>query len=180
MADMTRAPGAFLLVTAALLQTGTQIPDAVAPHDVHPSARFATVRSITPDNVSRLQRAWEFHTGELAGGEGPTPKRQVAAFQTRPVFVEGLLYLTTVTSRVLALDAETGEQRWAFDPQADRPRRCEQPHRGVAVWESTDGGGPVARTIFSGTCDGRLVAVDAATGKPRAEFGNGGSLDLRP
>jgi quinoprotein glucose dehydrogenase len=180
MAEMTRALVVLLLAAAGTLQSGAQAPDAVSGRGVHPSARFAPIRSITPDNVSQVQRAWEFHTGELAGGEGPNPKRQVAAFQTRPVFVDGLLYVTTPTSRVLALDGETGEQRWAFDPQAGRPRRCEQPHRGVAVGESTGGDGRVARTIFSGTCDGRLVALDAATGKPRAEFGTGGSIDLRP
>jgi quinoprotein glucose dehydrogenase len=181
MTEMTRVLVALALAVGGLLQTGAQPPAVVAGGDgAHPSARFAAIRSITPGNVSQLQRAWEFHTGELAGGEGPNPKRQVAAFQTRPVFVDGLLYLSTPTSRVLALDAETGEPRWAFDPQADRPRRCEQPHRGVAVWESTGEDGRVARTIFSGTCDGRLLALDAATGKPRAEFGSGGSIDLRP
>ena len=164
------------VAAAALLQAGAQAPP---PIDAHPSARFAPIRSITPENVSQLQRAWEFHTGELAGGEGPNPKRQVTAFQTRPVFADGLLYLTTPTSRVVALDAETGAERWVFDPQAGRPRRCEQPHRGVALSEDT-GGGRVARTIFSGTCDGRLVALDAATGKPRPDFGSGGSIDLRP
>src|ERR687891_491176 len=111
---MIRGRGRLALVIAALLQTGAQPPAGVSGSVAHPSTRFAPIRSITPDNVSQLQRAWEFHTGELAGGEGPNPKRQVAAFQTRPVFAGGLLYLTTPTSRVLALDPETGKQRWVF------------------------------------------------------------------
>lgn len=141
----------------------------------HPSTRFSAIRDITPANVSRLQTAWVFRTGEFAGGEGPNPKRQVTGFQTRPVFVDDTLYVTTPGSRVFALNAETGGQRWMFDPQAGRTRRCEQPHRGVTVWE--DAG--TSRTLFSGTCDGRLFALDAATGKPRAEFGGNGSIDLR-
>lgn len=144
----------------------------------HPSTRFTSLRTITPANVSKLERAWVFHTKEFAGGEGPNPKRQVQGFQTRPVFFNGLLYVTTTTSRVLALDAETGELRWAFDPQADRPRKCESPHRGVTLWHPARAN--ETAIVFSGTCDGRLVALNAATGKPRAAFANAGALDLRP
>jgi quinoprotein glucose dehydrogenase len=143
------------------------------------SARFYDLRTITPETIGRLQRAWVFHTGEFAGGQGPNPRGQVHGFQTRPVFADGLLYITTTTSRVIALDAETGEQRWAFDPQADRARRCEAPHRGVALWTGTVDG-RAARTVFSGTCEGRLIALDAATGKLRPGFADNGALDLRP
>jgi glucose dehydrogenase len=156
---------ALIAVAAGVLQRPG--PAAVA----HPSTRFSGIRTITRANVATLERAWVFHTGELAGGEGPNPKRQVTGFQSRPVLVDGLLVLTTPTSRVIALDPDTGEQRWSFDPQRDRPRRCEQPHRGVAV---------SGHTIFSGTCDGRLIALDAATGTLRVEFGANGALDLRP
>lgn len=159
-----------IALTLWLLQAGP--PPPAAPTTADPSTRFSDIRTITPANVAQLQPAWVFHTGEFAGGEGPNPKRQVPALQTRPVFVDGVLYLTTPTSRVIAIDAETGMQRWSYDPQLGRPKRCEQPHRGVAVWEG--------QTIFSGTCDGRLIALDAKTGAPRDAFGSGGSLDLRP
>src|SRR6185503_13365538 len=84
------------------------------------------------------------------------------------------------TSRVIALDPETGVERWRFDPFAGQARTCEEPHRGVAVWETRAGDDAVDRTIFSGTCDGRLVALDAATGRPRVGFADRGVLDLRP
>jgi glucose dehydrogenase/precorrin-6B methylase 2 len=145
-----------------------------------PSSRFYDLQTITPASVGQLQRAWVFHTGEFAGGQGPNPRGQVHGFQTRPVFADGVLFVTTPSSRVLAVDAENGELRWTFDPQADRARRCEAPHRGVALWERVEADGRAVRTIFSGTCDGRLVALDGVTGRPRPGFGIAGSLDLRP
>jgi glucose dehydrogenase len=157
-----------LALALAAAQAG---PVAPKPQAAHPSARFADIRGITPANVARLEAAWTFHTGEFAGGEGKTPRRQVAALQTRPLFADGWLYVTTPTSRVLALDAETGAMRWTYDPQTGRARKCEQPHRGIAL---------AAGTIFSGTCDGRLIALDARTGKPHTTFGRMGELDLRP
>lgn len=143
------------------------------------SARFSDLPDITRENVARLAVAWTAHTGEFAGGQGPAPKRPVEGFQTRPVLAGDVLLITTTTSKVIALDAETGVQRWRFDPFAGRTRTCESPHRGVAVWEGRTGDA-VVRTVFSGTCDGRLVALDAATGKTRDAFGSGGVLDLRP
>src|SRR5690606_1625177 len=121
--------------------------------------------------------AWTAHLGELAGGMGPNPPRQVEGLQTRPVLAGDVLVVTTTTSKVIGLDAETGKERWRFDPFAGRTRGCERPHRGVALWP---GGNGEPATIFSGTCDGRLVALEAGTGRPRAGFGEGGVLDLRP
>ena len=145
------------------------------------SARFSDLVEITPENVTRLAVAWTAHTGELAGGEGPSPSRAVEGFQTRPVLVGELLIVTTTTSKVIALDAETGAERWRFDPFAGRKRTCESPHRGVVLWEAKAGGGRASEsTVFSGTCDGRLVALDPKTGRLRTGFAADGVLDLRP
>ena len=144
----------------------------------NPSARFADLDEITPENVSRLQQAWIAHTGDFPGGD-PHPTKAVEGFQTRPTLVGDLLIVTTTVSRVIALDAETGNERWRFDPFAGRTRTCELPLRGVAVWEDRKSEG-IDRTIFSGTCDGVLVALDAATGKLRAGFADSGVLDLKP
>lgn len=135
--------------------------------------------SITKETVHRLIPAWTAHTGELAGGEGPHPKRQVPGFQSHPVLAGDLLIVTTPSSRVIALDAESGKERWRFDPQEGSEKRCEGPHRGVVIHERR-AGERVERTVFSGTCDGRLIALDAATGKPRERFGQGGAVDLKP
>jgi glucose dehydrogenase len=176
-----RRPRGPLVLSLAGLALAAAQPStrAPAPPGAHSSARFAAIHTIRRDNVATLERAWVFHTGELAGGQGPHPSGQVPGFQSRPAFADGRLYVTTPSSRVIALDAETGERRWVFDPQAGRAKRCEAPHRGVAVYEHADGTGRRARTIFSGTCDGRLIALDATTGRPRAAFGDNGSLDLR-
>jgi quinoprotein glucose dehydrogenase len=143
----------------------------------NPSSRFSTLSEITPANVSTLRLVWTAHTGEFSGGQGPNPTRAVEGFQTRPVLLGDLLVITTTTSKVIALDAETGAERWRVDPFSSRTRTCESPHRGVSVWHSADG---AESTIFSGTCDGRLVAIDPTTGRLRGAFGASGVLDLRP
>ena len=107
---------------------------------------------------------WTAHTGEFSGGQGPNPTRAVEGFQTRPVLVGDLLVVTTTTSKVIALDAETGVERWRVDPFVGRTRTCESPHRGVALWQPAEAS---EATIFSGTCDGRLVAIDPAVGRLR-------------
>lgn len=147
------------------------------PVPPHPSSRFSALSEITPANVSTLKAVWTAHTGEFPGGRGPNPGRPVEGFQTRPLPVGDLLVVTTTTSKVIALDAESGAERWRVDPFAGRTRTCESPHRGVALWQAPDG---AERTVFSGTCDGRLVAIDPATGRVRPGFGAGGVLDLRP
>ncbi len=152
-------------------------PSERASDALHPSARFSPLTEITPENVSRLAVAWTAHTGEYAGGLGPSPPKPVDGFQSRPALVGDTLIVTTTTSKVLGLDAETGAERWRFDPFAGRGRVCDRPHRGVAVWE---GKGDAERTVFSGTCDGRLVALDPKSGALRRGFADGGVLDLRP
>ena len=147
-----------------------------APNLIDPSARFSTLADITPANVARLSVVWTAHTGEFAGGQGPNPTRAVEGFQTRPVLVGDLLVVTTTTSKVIALDAETGVERWRLDPFAGRTRACESPHRGVALWQPARGDA----TLFSGTCDGRLLAIDPGDGRLRTAFGAEGVLDLRP
>ena len=110
----------------------------------------------------------------------PEPGRAVPGVQVRPVFADGRLYITTPSSIVIALDGETGEEQWRHDPQAGAATRCYDAHRGVALWPASSNERTGARTIFSGTCDGRLIALDAATGQPAKGFGTRGSIDLRP
>ena len=133
-------------------------------------SRYSPLTQITRDNVSRLTRAWTYHHGEPlppAGREGP-------AFESTPLVVGDVLYVTSPGGRVIALDSETGAERWTFDPKLARPA-VNGRHRGVAYWEN---GGD--RRIFAGTFDGRLIALDAATGKPKASFGNNGQVELDP
>jgi quinoprotein glucose dehydrogenase len=141
--------------------------------------RFSPLAEINRANVRRLERAWVYHTGELELGLATAPFR--AAFSSTPLAIDGVLYVSTPSSRVIALDPETGRERWTFDPQAGRTRREFNAHRGVAYWEGRrrDAGQGADRRILSGTVDGRLVALDAATGRPCEDFGDRGFVDLR-
>jgi quinoprotein glucose dehydrogenase len=141
---------------------------------VNESARHFALREITTENVATLERAWTYNSGDFSGGRGPDPGRAVPGVQVRPVFHDGLLFVTTPSSIVIALDGDTGREVWRHDPQSGATARCYEPHRGVALW-----GSAAERTVFSGTCDGRLIALDARTGVRRAKFGTNGAIDLR-
>lgn len=158
---------------------GSETPQRPVPV-AHDSARFAPLDEITTANVASLVPAWTYHSNDFAGGQGPEPRGTVAGVQVRPVVVGGLLIVTTPSSQVIALDGETGAEVWRHDPQPEAERRCYAPHRGVAVWSPQDDAPLDQRTVFSGTCDGGLLALDAATGQRRADFGESGRLDLRP
>jgi quinate dehydrogenase (quinone) len=172
---LSLAAGAVMLAAAPF---GTRAAPEPAAPTVNESARFFDLADITRENVAALTVRWTFHTGDFSGGRGPRPDGQVPGVQTRPIVADGLVYVTTPSSIVIAIDGETGGEVWRYDPQAGVDKRCYEPHRGVALW--TPDGQASRRTVFSGTCDGRLVALDAATGRPRAEFATGGVLELRP
>jgi len=81
---------------------------------------------------------------------------------------------------VAPLEPETGKEAWSFDPQSGKAVHEFNAHRGVAYWEAAKSdGGACERRILSGTVDGRLFALDALTGKPCADFGTAGAVDLR-
>ena len=143
--------------------------------------RYSPLTQINRANVAQLKRAWTYHTEEFSAGLSESLKRNIPPFECTPLVVEGVLYLSTPSNRVIALDAETGKEVWKFDPQAGSSgQRRFDAHRGVAYWESpsSDGKGGEKRILF-GTLDGRLVALDAASGKPCSDFGKGGVVNLR-
>lgn len=82
--------------------------------------RFSPLQQINRSNVTRLQQAWTYRTGELELGLDHLEARQKPAFECTPLVVDGVLYLTTPSSRVIALEATTGKEIWKFDPQAGR------------------------------------------------------------
>ncbi|MBV9696432.1 MAG: pyrroloquinoline quinone-dependent dehydrogenase [Gammaproteobacteria bacterium] len=140
--------------------------------------RYSNLEQINRGNVRLLQRAWTYRTGELGAGLASAGK---LTFEATPVLAFGQLYLETATNIVIALDAATGAQRWRHDPHVDRTRHyAEATARGVSLWEDTTGRAPTAcrRRVFTGTLDARLLALDADSGVPCADFGTGGALDL--
>jgi quinoprotein glucose dehydrogenase len=141
--------------------------------------RFSPLRQIHRGNVARLAPAWTYRTGELALGLAHSAFR--AAFSTTPLVARGRLYLSTPSSRVIALDPDTGRELWTFDPQAGRRVREFNAHRGVTYWEAAPGTerGTCDRRVLTGTVDGRLFALDPETGRPCMDFGQAGFVDLR-
>ena len=112
--------------------------------------RFSPLTQIDANDAKRLGLAWSFELDTAHRGQESTP-----------LVVDGVMYVTGAWSKVYALDAQTGALKWSFDPKV--PGRvavnacCDVVNRGVAVWKGR---------VYVGTLDGRLVAIDAATGKP--------------
>lgn len=136
--------------------------------------RFSALQQINRTNVGRLQRAWTYHMGETDRGGNEKDRHHVAPFESTPLMVDGVLYVSTPSNRVIALDAENGKETWQFDPQAGQRKFFQ--HRGVAYWQSKNADD---RRILFGTFDGRLIALDAKTGKPCRDFGKDGTVNLR-
>lgn len=131
-------------------------------------SRYSPLTQITRENVGSLTQAWVYRHRESL----PDPGREGPAFQSTPLVVGDLLYVTSPSGRVIALDPESGAERWVFDPKLARPPASGR-HRGVAYWERGDD-----RRILAGTLDGRLVALDALTGQPKADFGTNGQVQV--
>ncbi|HLV01192.1 MAG TPA: PQQ-binding-like beta-propeller repeat protein, partial [Acidobacteriota bacterium] len=134
--------------------------------------RYSPLKEINKYNVQKLEAAWIYRTGDISDGS-EIPFR--SAFECTPLMLDGVLYLTTPFSRVIALDAETGKELWTFDPELDRKGPYNLfINRGVAAWV-----GENETRIFAGTLDGRLFALNSKTGRPVPGFGEQGVVDLR-
>jgi alcohol dehydrogenase (cytochrome c) len=111
--------------------------------------RYSPLAQITTANVSSLRAAWIYQTGIS----------RLGSFETSPIVVDGVMYLTSpYNSATVALDARTGQQIWRYEhkPSITSPIYCCGPNnRGVAI----SGG-----TVYQGTLDARLVALDSKTG----------------
>src|SRR5262245_26726044 len=139
-------------------------------------SRYSPLSQINRGNVGQLKIAWTYGAG-FADIKAASAKK--AAFEATPILADGLLYLTTPYSRVIALDPATGAERWTFDPQVKLDRGYARVRsRGGAAWPGPGAKRKVARRIFIGTLDARLIALDAATGKACADFGENGQIDL--
>ena len=142
--------------------------------------RYSPLDQINRDNVSRLKVAWIYHTGELANGEGGGSK---SGFENTPIVVDGSMYISTPFGRVVALDPETGVEKWSYDPKVDTHALYSEGliNRGVSSWVDPDRAkdAPCHRRIFISTIDARLIALDAAHGKACTDFGTSGQVDLK-
>jgi len=141
--------------------------------------RHSPLTQITPNNVSKLEVAWRFHTGE---GAPEFKTRAPTALEVTPLVFRGTMYLSTPLGRVFALDPTSGAQRWVYDPQVDRNIYFgDFANRGVALWldPAAAAGSRCSLRVFVATIDTRLIALDAATGTPCSDFGQQGTVQLR-
>ncbi|MDW8848231.1 membrane-bound PQQ-dependent dehydrogenase, glucose/quinate/shikimate family [Erwinia sp. MMLR14_017] len=153
--------------------------------------RFSTLKQITSDNVSNLEVAWTYHTGDL---RDPKDDATEYTFEATPLKVNNTLYFCTPHNEVHALNPETGAVKWKYEPTKDRSYlQQHQTCRGVSYYEAdaanaTNAVQPAAaanspaicrKRIFNATTDAKLLALDADTGKLCADFGNNGIVNLR-
>jgi quinoprotein glucose dehydrogenase len=168
----------FLPTTLLIL--GLSVPQALAQTVNWPNVgndkggmRYSSLRQINTRNVSRLEVAWTYHTGDNSPG---------TTIECTPIVIDGVMYVTTVRTKVVALDAATGKEKWQFDPYG--PGMISNPirasggvNRGLAYWSEGKPGG--LRRVLLGASDARLISLDAQTGKPDPAFGKDGVVDLR-
>lgn len=158
--------------------------------------KFAPYDQINTGNVSRLEVAWQYHTGELA--RYPELQTKFSKAEMNPILLPasagGHLMICSPFGRVVALDPATGRERWVYDPKAriggyataEDPEGLQSPGfpncRGVAWWH--DRTAPpeqaCANRIFLATHDLRLIALDAKSGNPCPGFGKGGVINVEP
>jgi quinoprotein glucose dehydrogenase len=142
--------------------------------------RFSALADITAGNVGKLVRAWEFRTGDLVRRDPQVMAR--TKFQATPLFVEDSLIFCSPFNEVIALDPGTGAQKWRFDPKISTALRPGNRYncRGVVYWLDREAGADVAcrSRIFMGTNDMRVLALDARTGAPCADFGASGEVKI--
>ena len=142
------------------------------------NTKYSPLDQITPENFTDLEIAWRWRSISTAIAnrfENIQPRQ----FKATPLMVGGRLYVSTALGQVAALDAGTGELVWSHDPRTydrlDQPANVGWQHRGVSYWEDDSSG---EARIFIATHDLRLVALDARTGVPAADFGVNGIVDL--
>lgn len=172
---------AFVLAAGVTAGAPAQAQDAVWDtfNGDLAARKYAPAAQITPDNVDRLEVAWELNTGDVSDGSGDLPE---TVWSATPLFVNDTVYLGTPFYRILALEPDTGKIKWAYDSQS-RLEALTQPglkNRGVAYWQAEDpsAGTPCQRRVYIGTMDATLHAVDADNGKRCADFGADGVLDV--
>ena len=135
--------------------------------------RHSPAAQITPANVGKLRQAWSYSTGALTRHARAI---DASAFENTPILDEGKLFVCSPFDEVSALDPGTGRQIWRFDPHVSDDPDIDYPNsfncRGVAYWKDANGRG----RIYAVTNDRRLIALDAATGKPIESFGKHGTV----
>ncbi len=139
------------------------------------STKYSALDQITAENVSTLKTQWFWGSPETARIK-ENRRLGTFAYESTPLLIDGVLYVSSSHSDVIAVDPVTGKQIWAHDTgswKAGRPTNLGFVHRGVAYWADGDD-----KRIYIATGDAHLVALAAGSGKPILEFGEKGRIDL--
>jgi len=144
--------------------------------------RYSPLAQVTPQNVTQLKLAWAAHTGDtMQPGENKsgTDAGHEFNFENTPIKIGKNLYICTPHSWVQAYDADTGRRLWSFNPHADTSPDVYLACRGVAFYEAPAGTKTdCPRRIIAPVLDARLMALNADTGVPCADFGENGFVSL--
>ncbi|QIQ20542.1 membrane-bound PQQ-dependent dehydrogenase, glucose/quinate/shikimate family [Zophobihabitans entericus] len=134
--------------------------------------RFSSFTQINRDNVKDLQIAWTYHSGDSGPGID----------QNTPLQIDNLVYTCSRNNHIAALDVDSGQPVWTFDPEASSPmwQRC----RSVSYYKVPEvTSSPLANScqerIIATTIDARLIALDTKTGKLCDDFGDHGTVNLK-
>lgn len=146
---MRLAPAACCLLSlpaaAAVLTADPSLGDWPLYGRTHDNQRFSPLSQVNTGNVQKLRLAWRFKSGKFG------------SFQTSPIVLDGVMYITTPYNDVIALRADTGAQLWRYRHQlSDKKFCCGPANRGPAV---------VGDKVYTVTIDARLLALERATGK---------------
>jgi len=161
-----------------ILAAGLAVPSLFAQTDWpgyshDPSGqRYSPLTQINTKNVSRLKPAWQYGIDPSAIDMNPAT-RLLTGTEAIPIMAGGVLYTPTIHHTIVALEPETGKEIWKYE----LGNRTGAPLRGVTYWAG-DKDSPAQ--IMAGTSDGKLLAINAKTGKLVPGFGNEGVVDLRP
>ncbi|HTL18838.1 MAG TPA: PQQ-binding-like beta-propeller repeat protein [Patescibacteria group bacterium] len=129
-------------------------------------SHYSSLRQINKNNVRQLELAWTYHSGDARSDN-------FSQIQCNPLIIDGVLYGSTPQLKLVALSATNGSALWQFDPFAGSKEGGSGVNRGVVYWSE----GAVRRILFS--ADRFLYSIDAATGHPDENFGNGGRVDIK-
>ncbi|HAS40069.1 MAG TPA: PQQ-dependent dehydrogenase, methanol/ethanol family [Microscillaceae bacterium] len=132
----------------ALLKAGTTPQNWISHGLDYAETRFSKLNQITTQNVKNLKLEWSYNLNARRG------------IEATPIVVDGIMYLTGTWSKIFAINVRTGKEIWTYDPKVPRTvgkkACCDVVNRGVAIYKGK---------VFAGTLDGRLLAIDAATGQ---------------
>ena len=177
-----RNPFRLFTFIVAIFCTGIALPASAWEHwgGDRGGSRFSPLNQITPENAGNLVRAWEFRTGDLDRRAPEVMKR--TKFPATPLLVEDSLIFCSPFNEVIALDPGSGAPKWRYDPKISTAQRPANRYncRGVAYWVDDMAAETAAcrARIFMGTNDARVIALDARTGVPCADFGANGEVKL--